>query len=166
MYKDKLGLYKSDSFCCTKVWRNYVRFLLTKKPWKSLKRAKIRLKNLQKIIRSLNDWSLKILGNKTWHVIIRQVCMECVTEPEIFPRLPCIMRVIIVEPFNMERHGCRFLCITRVIKNFLNEILHVVATCCISWHAHRWVKSSNHFKWWWAQRHSNVHQFIGPSMGL
>ena len=96
---------------------------------------KLGQKNLQKILRlssNLGGWSLKIPGNKTRHDIVPQVYMECITEPEILPRLPCIMWVIIVEPFHMERHGCRFLWITRVIKNFLNEILHVIATCCIS----------------------------------
>ena len=46
------------------------------------------------------------------------------------------MRVIIVEPFNMERHCCWFLCITSVTKNFLNEILHVIATSGIGRYAH------------------------------
>ena len=109
-------------------------------------RAKIRPKNLQKILRlssNLVGWSLNIPGNKTRHVIVPQVYMECITEPEIFPRLPCIVWVIIVEPFYMERHRSRFLFITLVIKNSLNEILHVIATCCISRHAQWWVIIEN-----------------------
>ena len=49
------------------------------------------------------------------------------------------MRVIVVEPFNMERHCSRFLGVTSVTQNFLNHELHVIATSNVSRYIYLWV---------------------------
>ena len=49
------------------------------------------------------------------------------------------MRVIVVEPFNMERYCSRFLGFTGVTQNFLNKELHVVATSSVSRYIYLWV---------------------------
>ena len=49
------------------------------------------------------------------------------------------MRVIVVEPFNMERHCSRFLGVTSVTQNFLNHELHVIATSSFSRYIYLWV---------------------------
>ena len=49
------------------------------------------------------------------------------------------MRVIVVEPFNMERHCSRFLGVTCVTQNFLNQELHVIATSSVSRYIDLWV---------------------------
>ena len=53
------------------------------------------------------------------------------------------MRVIVVEPFNMERHCSRFLCTTSVTQNFLNHELHVIATSGVSRFIYLWVIIEN-----------------------
>ena len=49
------------------------------------------------------------------------------------------MRVIVVEPFNMERHCSQFLDVTSMTQNFLNQELHVIATSSVSRYICLWV---------------------------
>ena len=54
------------------------------------------------------------------------------------------MRVIVVEPFNMERHRSRFLGVTCVTQNFLNHELHVIATSSVSRYVRKYMVLGTH----------------------
>ena len=95
MSKDKVGLYKNSRVLLYEGRkRNYVRFLLTKKTIKIPSEGKnYAKKSSEDITFELKPrWLIpQYSRNKTRHVIVPQVYMECITEPEILPRLPCIM---------------------------------------------------------------------------
>ena len=70
----------------------------------------------------------RLSRNQSIHIICPEVVVELVDEPQICPRLPGIMFLRIVEPFNVEMELRLSRSRSSMVYDRLNEIFQVIAS--------------------------------------
>ena len=61
-----------------------------------------------------------------------EVGVQGVCEPNFRPGLPRVMRVVVIEPLDMESEGCNAQRVTTMCEYRLDDVLHVVSAGYVS----------------------------------